>query len=219
MPRTAGSMAAEPIDGAPVASPADPPVAHLPRGPTVSDLRDLARRAVCQGAPVLLASALALSACGGESEPADEAAPVDCTVAVAETPSEDGPDLSGEPPAELQVEQLAAPPSEDCAEAAAGNFVAVHYTGRSWSTGEVFDSSVGGDPFTFQLGAGRVIPGWDEGIAGLQVGERARLVIPPDMAYGEAGAGAAIGPNETLVFDVQLMQVITPTETATDGQG
>lgn len=185
----------------------------------MTDLRDLARRALCQGAPVLLAGALALSACGGDAATEDEAAPVDCTVAAAASPSEEGPDLSGEPPAELQVDQLAAPPSEDCPEAAAGDFVAVHYTGRSWSTGEVFDSSLGRDPITFELGAGRVIAGWDQGIAGLQVGERARLTIPPELGYGETGSGGAIGPNETLVFDVQLMQVLTPSEGTTDGEG
>lgn len=185
----------------------------------MTEIRDLLRRALCQGAPVVLAGALALSACGGDAEPSEEAAAADCTVEASETPTEDAPDLSGEPPAELQVEQLAPPPAESCAEAAAGDFVAVHYTGRAWSTGDVFDSSRGGDPFQFELGAGRVIPGWDEGIAGLQVGERARLTIPPDMAYGEAGAGGVIGPNETLVFDVELVQIIGPTEGATDGQG
>jgi peptidylprolyl isomerase len=158
---------------------------------------------------VLLAGALALSACGDGSEPSDAAAPPDCSVEATEVPSEPAPDLSGEPPAELQVESLAEPPSPDCAEAVEGDLVAVSYVGRSWSTGEVFDSSEGRGPFPFQLGAGRVIAGWEQGIAGLQVGERARLTIPPDMAYGEAGAGGgAIGPGETLVFDVQLVEIM-----------
>ena len=183
----------------------------------MSSIRALARRALCQGAPVLLAAALALSACGGDSEGSDAAAPPDCTVATTEQPSDPAPDLSGEPPTELQVEQLAEPPSSDCPTAEPGDMVAVNYTGRSWSTGEVFDSSAGRDPITFQLGAGRVIAGWDQGIAGLQVGERARLVIPPDLAYGEAGAGGGlIAPNETLVFDVQLVEILEePTGDAT----
>ncbi len=143
----------------------------------------------------------------------------DCTVSTTEQPSDPAPDLSGEPPAELQVEQLAEPPSPDCPTAETGDVVAVNYVGRSFSTGDVFDSSEGRGPFTFQLGAGRVIAGWDQGIAGLQVGERARLTIPPGLAYGEAGAGGVIGPNETLVFDVQLVEILEqPTGGATTGQ-
>lgn len=183
---------------------------------------DLLRRAACQGAPVLLAAALALAACGGNEEPSDPAAEPDCTVSSTGQPTEEAPDTSGEPPTELQVEQLAAPPAPDCPEAAEGDVVAVTYVGRSWSTGEVFDSSQGRGPFTFQLGAGRVIAGWEQGVAGLQVGERARLVIPPELGYGEAGAGADIGPGETLVFDVQVIDILEPprdggTGTATEG--
>src|SRR5690606_15918498 len=144
--------------------------------------------------PVLLAGALALSACAADG--ADDLATPDGTDATSEEPAAaDTPDLSGEPPTELVVEQLAPPPDADAPEAVVGDLVAVDYVGRSWSTGEVFDSSEGRGPFTFELGAGGVIAGWDEGIPGLQVGERARLTIPPDLAYGEAGAGGAIGPN------------------------
>lgn len=90
----------------------------------------------------------------------------------------------------------------------AGNFVAVHYTG-SLEDGTKFDSSVDrGDPFVFQLGQGQVIDGWEEGIASMQVGGKRRLIIPPDLAYGESGAGGGvIPPNATLIFDVELVDL------------
>lgn len=170
---------------------------------------------------MVLALALLLSACGDSPESSDTDAAADCTVTASEQPTIAEPDLSDDPPSELQVEALASPPSPDCPEAEAGDFVAVDYVGRSYSTGEVFDSSEGRDPFTFQLGAGQVIPGWDQGIAGLQVGERARLIIPPKLGYGEAGAGGGvIAPHETLVFDVQLVDILEPadqTGSASDG--
>jgi peptidylprolyl isomerase len=162
-------------------------------------------------AALTLVGALALTACGGDPA-AQESSTQDATAAETESglASENAPDLSGDPPEELVVETLAPPPDEGAPEAAPGDVVAVDYTGRAWSTGEVFDSSEveGRTPITFQLGAGRVIPGWDQGIVGLQVGERARLIIPPDLAYGDAGAGSAIGPGETLVFDVELVEVL-----------
>jgi peptidylprolyl isomerase len=91
---------------------------------------------------------------------------------------------------------------------AAGDMVWVHYTGRLQSTGEVFDSSREGQPLQFPLGAGRVIKGWDEGIAGMKVGDQRKLVIPPDLAYGDRGAGDKIPPGATLVFDVELMGMV-----------
>jgi FKBP-type peptidyl-prolyl cis-trans isomerase len=96
----------------------------------------------------------------------------------------------------------------------AGQSAIVHYTGWLYSEsapenkGAKFDSSRDrGDPFDFSLGRGQVIKGWDEGVAGMQVGGHRRLVIPPDMGYGSRGAGGVIPPNATLLFDVELVGI------------
>ena len=111
----------------------------------------------------------------------------------------------GAAPAALQIDDLVV---GDGAEAAAGQFVDVHYVGVAWSTKQQFDASWDRrESFRFALGAGQVIRGWDEGVAGMRVGGRRRLTIPPDMGYGARGAGGAIKPNETLVFVVDLLGV------------
>ncbi len=96
----------------------------------------------------------------------------------------------------------------DGAEASAGNTVSVHYVGVAWSTGSQFDASWDRmEPFRFGLGGGQVIQGWDQGVAGMRVGGRRTLTIPPHLGYGSRGAGGAIAPNETLIFIVDLLDV------------
>ncbi|MBT3322982.1 MAG: FKBP-type peptidyl-prolyl cis-trans isomerase [Anaerolineae bacterium] len=93
------------------------------------------------------------------------------------------------------------------AQAEAGKTVSVHYEGKLES-GKIFDSSYErGEPIEFELGAGQVIKGWDEGIALMKVGGEATLRIPPELGYGERGAGGLIPPNATLIFDVELVSV------------
>ena len=109
------------------------------------------------------------------------------------------------PPADLVVEDLTV---GDGAEATPGGTVSAHYVGVAHSTGEEFDASWNrGAPLDFRLGVGMVIAGWDQGIAGMKVGGRRRLTIPPHLAYGDRGAGGAIKPGETLIFVVDLMDV------------
>ncbi|MFP5219350.1 MAG: FKBP-type peptidyl-prolyl cis-trans isomerase [Actinomycetes bacterium] len=111
----------------------------------------------------------------------------------------------GEPPAQLEIEDLVV---ADGREATPGTTCTMQYVGHAWSTGRQFDASWDrGEPFTFPLGAGRVISGWDHGVAGMKVGGRRRLTIPPDMGYGSRGAGGVIAPGETLVFVVDLLGV------------
>jgi peptidylprolyl isomerase len=109
----------------------------------------------------------------------------------------------GQAPAGLQIEDLK---EGDGPTAKSGDPVTVQYVGVAYSTGEEFDSSWdSGQPFSFTLGTGGVIQGWDQGVAGMKVGGRRRLTIPPDLAYGEQGSPPAIGPNETLIFVVDLL--------------
>ncbi|EOD67966.1 FKBP-type peptidyl-prolyl cis-trans isomerase [Amycolatopsis vancoresmycina] len=120
-----------------------------------------------------------------------------------EKPLIDRPD--GPAPADLEITDITV---GDGPEATAGKTVTVHYVGVSHSTGEQFDASWDrGEPLRFGLGVGQVIPGWDQGVAGMKTGGRRKLVIPPHLAYGERGVPGAIEPSETLVFVVDLVGV------------
>jgi peptidylprolyl isomerase len=113
--------------------------------------------------------------------------------------------FEGSAPADLVVEDITV---GDGDEAKPGQNVSVHYVGVAHSTGEEFDASWNrGAPFGFPLGAGHVIAGWDRGVAGMKVGGRRRLVIPPHLGYGDRGAGGAIKGGETLIFVVDLLGV------------
>lgn len=108
-------------------------------------------------------------------------------------------------PTELVIEDLT---EGDGQEAGAGDTISAHYVGVAHSTGEEFDASWNrGAPLDFRLGVGQVIRGWDEGIVGMKVGGRRKLVIPAHLAYGDRGAGGAIKPGETLIFVVDLVDV------------
>lgn len=111
----------------------------------------------------------------------------------------------GPPPADLVIDEITV---GDGDEAKPGQLVHVHYVGVAHSTGEQFDASWDrGEEFAFPLGGGRVIAGWDRGVAGMKVGGRRRLTIPPHLGYGDRGAGGVIKPGETLVFVVALIGV------------
>jgi len=116
-------------------------------------------------------------------------------------PEVDFPD--GDPPSDLQITEI----WEGSGKAAnPGDTVRVHYVGVAYSTGEEFDASWDrGEPLEFRLGAGRVIAGWDQGVQGMKVGGRRQLIIPPDLAYGDRGAGTVIAPGETLIFVCDLV--------------
>jgi peptidylprolyl isomerase len=175
---------------------------------------------------IILSLALVLgagvAACGDDDEPASETAATP-TATPTETASEAGiealvqgtsdrtdtkPELpapKGEPPEELVIRDIVRGKGP---KAKQGDTLTMQYVGVSWSNCQQFDASWdAGQPFPFQLGAGMVIQGWDRGMVGMQKGGRRLLVIPPDLGYGETGAGDAIGPNETLVFVVDLVEI------------
>lgn len=122
---------------------------------------------------------------------------------VDERPTISIPD--GDPPGSLEIEDLVV---GDGPEAGNGMVVSVDYVGSSWSSGREFDASWNrGATLDFGLGSGQVIAGWDQGVAGMRVGGRRRITIPPHLGYGSAGAGGVIAPNETLVFVVDLRSI------------
>jgi len=175
---------------------------------------------------ITLALALALSAgaaaCGEDDEPASSGTGSEATATPTPTAtaSEEGveaivqaigkdtkskpevPAPQGDPPPELVIRDIVAGKGP---KAKAGDQLTMQYVGISWSTGQQFDASWdrGAEPFAFQLGAGMVIPGWDQGLVGLRKGGRRLLIIPPDMGYGPSGTpDGSIAPNETLIFVV-----------------
>jgi peptidylprolyl isomerase len=125
-------------------------------------------------------------------------------MAIGDKPEVDVPSDSP-PPGELQVEDITVGEGD---EAVSGREVEVHYVGVSWSNGKQFDASWDrNSTFSFGLGQGQVIQGWDQGVAGMKTGGRRRITIPPDLGYGSRGAGGVIAPGETLVFVVDLIGV------------
>jgi peptidylprolyl isomerase len=168
---------------------------------------------------LLLVPVIALSACGGEEEPAagaaatsgptpDAAAFVDALAAEISKDTKTKPTIpvpEGAAPAELVKRDIV--PGTG-ARAGKGDQVSVQYVGTSFSTGSEFDTSwTRGEPFQFGIGGRQVIAGWDQGVAGMRQGGRRLLVIPPDLGYGPQGSPPSIGPDETLLFVVDLVKV------------
>ena len=172
---------------------------------------------------ILLALVLgaAVTACGGDDSSSGESA---ATSTPAETPTATPNNVDeiaagitmntkkepkivmpkGDPPTELVIKDIVKGKGP---QAKAGEKLTMDYTGYSWSNGEKFDASWDrSQPFPFQLGAGMVIPGWDQGMAGMKEGGRRLLVIPPELGYGPQGSGP-IAPNETLIFAVDLRKI------------
>jgi peptidylprolyl isomerase len=156
----------------------------------------------------LLCAALAASGCGSSSS-TDSSKSTGSTSAETETSTAEKtkPKVTvpkGAPPKKLVIEEIE---KGSGATAKSGDEVTVQYVGVNYKNGKEFDSSWSrNQPFSFNLGAGEVIPGWDQGIAGMKVGGRRELIIPPSLAYGSAGAPPSIGPNETLIFVVDLLE-------------
>lgn len=168
-----------------------------------------------------LCALLALAGCGGDDDSTSEStettqastveSPESTTPAKKKakpTANKSKPKVtvpSGPPPKKLEIRDIE---EGSGAVAKAGATVSVQYVGVNYKNGEEFDASWDrGEPFPFQLGAGMVIPGWDQGVEGMKVGGRRELIIPPELAYGELGSPPAIGPNETLIFVIDLLAV------------
>jgi peptidylprolyl isomerase len=174
---------------------------------------------------VVVALTVGMAACGEDEEPASGGG-AESTATPTPTPTETAaapgiealvqgtskktdakpevPAPKGDPPSELVIRDIVKGKGP---KAKAGDTLTMQYVGISWSNGQQFDASWdAGQPFPFQLGAGMVIQGWDQGMVGMQKGGRRLLVIPPDLAYGPTGQGP-IGPNETLIFVVDLVEI------------
>ncbi len=154
-------------------------------------------------ATLVACAAIAAAGCGSNdsttgSETSASAESATTTKPVVKPPK-------GAPPKELEVKDLVEGEGD---EAVAGDRVSVDYVGVNYRSGKEFDSSWSrNEPFTFTLGAGEVIPGWDQGVQGMKIGGRRELIIPPELAYGAAGSPPAIPKNETLIFVVDLREI------------
>jgi peptidylprolyl isomerase len=160
---------------------------------------------------VALCLALGLSACGGGSDSTSsstEAATTEAAGTAEAGTEKTKPKVTvpkGAPPKKLVIKEIEEGTGP---EAKAGDEVTVQYVGVNYKSGKEFDASWDrGEPFSFKLGAGMVIPGWDKGVEGMKVGGRRELIIPPNLAYGPEGSPPAIGPNETLIFVIDLLEV------------
>jgi peptidylprolyl isomerase len=163
---------------------------------------------------IALCAGLAFAGCGGgddsstESSESTSATSTESTASAEPSAEKTKPKVtvpSGAPPKKLEIKELE---KGSGATAKAGDEVTVQYVGVGYDSEEEFDSSWSrNEPFTFGLGAGMVIPGWDQGVEGMKVGGRRELVIPPNLAYGSAGSPPVIGPNETLIFVIDLLAV------------
>jgi peptidylprolyl isomerase len=158
--------------------------------------------------------ALAFVACGGDDDSSsgsgDSGSGESSTASNSASPSEVGkkkPKIvvpSGPSPTQMEENDLVVGSGR---EAKTGDEVAVHYVGVGYDTKQEFDASWGGEPFVFGLGSGLVIKGWEQGIVGMKVGGRRELVVPGELGYGPEGSPPEIGPNETLIFVVDLLGV------------
>jgi len=158
----------------------------------------------------MVCAALAIAGCGGSSDSSssESTAGGETTAAESSGGEKTKPKVAvpkGAPPKKLEIKEIE---EGSGVEAKSGDEVTVQYVGVNYKNGKEFDSSWSrNEPFSFKLGASEVIPGWDQGVEGMKVGGRRELIIPPSLAYGEAGAPPAIGPNETLVFVIDLLEV------------
>jgi peptidylprolyl isomerase len=160
---------------------------------------------------IALCAALAIAGCGGGDSSSSGSSTSEAASAIKWSPAGEfgtKPEAitpGGKPPKKLVTKDLIEGTGP---EAKAGDKVTVQYVGIDFKKGEEFDSSWSrSEPFPFNLGAGEVIPGWDQGIVGMKVGGRRELIIPPELAYGPSGSPPAIAPNETLIFVVDLLAV------------
>lgn len=167
----------------------------------------MSRRRTTRCTVAIVTAAVLLAACGNDAEVdrfEDEDEPVvDTDLDLKPELLGVLPDDRGDPPGDLVVDDLVV---GDGPAASQGEIVTVHFVGAEWVSGAEFDATWDrGQPFTFELGAGRVIEGWERGVIGMRVGGRRALVVPPDLAYGDRGAAGGVEPGATLVFIVDLL--------------